>query len=120
MRGVCEGGAAVWRPGWDFGRGGIAFAVSVGWVLGIGVGGVREDGLFFVFLEGVPEVVGGGVGLEDVHVHVVVGLADGGVRGRVGAGLVVGGGGGVGGCVAEAGETEGSGWAVGVVVVVCG
>lgn len=60
--GVCELGAAVWRARWDFGRGGVAFAVSVGWVLVIGVGGVREDG-FFVLLEGVPEVVGRGVGL---------------------------------------------------------
>lgn len=79
------------------------------------VGSGGEDG-FFVFLEGVAEVVGGGVGLEDVHVHVVVGLADGGVRGGVGSGLVVGGG--LGGWSAEAGETEGGGGAVGVVVVV--
>lgn len=56
-----------------------------------------------------------------MHVHVVIGLADGGVGGRVGARLVVGGGSGLGGCiVAEAGETEGGGWAVGVIVVVRG
>ena len=46
--------------------------------------------------------------------HVVVGLADGGVWGAGGAGLVLSGGGGV----AEASETEGSWGAVGVVVVV--
>ena len=85
--------------------------------MGVGVGGGGEEG-FFVFLEGVAEVVGGGVGLEDVDVHVVVGLADGGVGGRVGAGLVVCGAG-LGGC-AEAGETEGGGGAVGVVVVMGG
>ena len=44
-----------------------------------------------------------------MHVHVVVGFADGGVGGRVGAGLVLVVGGGLGGCVAEAGEAEGGG-----------
>lgn len=73
-----------------------------------------------MFLEGVAEIVGGGVRLQHVDVHVIVGLADGSVGGRVGAGLVVGAGGGLGGCVAEAGEAEGGGWPVGVVVVVGG
>ncbi len=58
-----RGCAAVWRAGGDFGRGGVAFAVSIGGMVGgVGVGGVG-DYVFFVFLEGVPEVAGGGVGL---------------------------------------------------------
>ena len=72
--------------------------------------------MLFVFLKGVAQVVGGGVGLQDVDVHVVVGLADGGVGGTVGSRWVIGGGG-LCGCT-EAGKTEGGGWAVGVVVVV--
>jgi hypothetical protein len=118
VRGVRESGTAVWGAGGDFWGGGVAFGVSVGGVLVVGVGG-GGDYVFFVLLEGVPEVAGGGVGLKDVYVHVVVGLADGGVGGAVGPGLVVGGGGGLGGC-SEAGETEGGGWPVGIVVVVGG
>ena len=118
VRRICELGAAVWRSRWDFRRGGIAFTIPVCWMFVIGVGGVREDG-FFVFLEGVAEVARGGVCLQHVDMHVVVGFADGGVGGRVGPGLVVVGGGcWLGGFIAEAGEAEGGRWTVWVVVVV--
>ena len=62
IRRICKDGTAVRRPGRHFWRGGIAFAISIGGVLIVGVGGVG-DHVFFVFLEGVAEVAGGRVGL---------------------------------------------------------